>query len=311
MAVRALLIISVALLQGVASQQSYRAAVLEFASEVPQTSRGLIPAAAKGWKLQNLKTMESFAKEAKANGTQVMVFPEYGITGAGFISEAFTRQNIAAYLEEIPGGYLELPCGNANAQSSAPAIERASCMAKELGMTLVFDLMTKESCTPRIAGCPPDGRRQFNTAIAFSEKGLMISLYHKVHPYAGEAAWVDAGNSTYNDGVTFTTSFGVKFGMFICYDIYYSSGRDALEVVYPTEWVNGVDIDALTAQQKWSAEKKKNLLAANYGSIGARASGSGIWHAGEALVKFFNPTYSPQSKLLIADVPIMQEQIVV
>lgn len=50
--------------------------------------------------------------------------------------------------------------------------------------------------------------------------------------YGDEYVWYDAGKDT----VGFTTSFGVDFGMFICFDIFWedASIRPELDYVFPT-----------------------------------------------------------------------------
>lgn len=260
-------------------------------------------------KMANLDGLQAFAKLAKANGTQVMVFPEYGITGDGSQrSQDFTRKTVPPFLEPPPT-VGSRPCGNL----SLPAIARASCMAKDLEMVIVINILTKSLCKSGEEGCPKDGMWLHNTAIAFDEVGAVLSVYHKRHPYGDETEFVDPGDESMKGGVTFTTSFGVKFGMFICFDMLFftDGGPDALEIVYPTDWVNNAlgpipePLSARNAQRAWSAIHRKNLIAANYGGFGKNSSGSGIWHAGRELVSFYNPTERPSSKLLLAEVPVL------
>lgn len=141
----------------------------------------------------------------------------------------------------------------------------------------------------------------------------VLRVYHKVHPFGNEMKFLQIGDSSMVGGVTFTTSFGVKFGMFICFDLlfYTDGGPDALEIVYPTEWENNAlgplpePVSARAAQRTWTAVHGKNMLASNYGGFGKDASGSGLWHKGKPIAQFYNPTKEPQSKLLIADMPIL------
>jgi len=302
--------------------QTYRAAVVEFAPEL--AAAGADFEAVVVHKLSNLKGMEAFAREAKDNGTQIIIFPEYGITGDcignndGSYFEDMSRKTVGPYLEDdapLVGAEpnVTLPCGDAATTASAPAIAKVSCMAKELEMVIVINLLTKQDCQASVGGCPTDGMRVYNTAVAFAEDGHILSLYHKRNPYGDEKEYLDKGEDSYKGGVTFTTSFGVKFGMFICYDIMFftDGGPDALEILYPTDWTNTAlgpipdPLKARTAQKAWSLLHGKNLLASNYGGWGKDDSGSGIWNKGSALESFFNPTKDPQSKLLIADVPIL------
>jgi predicted amidohydrolase len=267
---------------------------------------------AKVMKLNNLARLEAYAAKAKRKGAQIIVFPEYGITG--YVD--FNRSTVLPFAEEIPSSTPN-PCDEAGTLPDAPAIVRASCAAKELEMVLVINLLTRVPCIGDMAkGCPADGMRVYNTAIAFSEKGATLALYHKRHLWYSEMAFADPGEASMKGGVTFTTSFGVKFGMFICFDLLFftDGGPDAKEIIFPTDWTNKVWINnvrvhgvptALQAERQWSSIHHKNLIAANYGGSGKLSSGSGIWHEGEALQSFFNPTSQAEEKLLVADVPVM------
>lgn len=302
---------------------TYRAAVVEFAPQIADATTAADFDAMREHKLNNLKGLEAFAREAKANSSQIIVFPEYGITGDGVGKGDINRKKVPAFLEDDtpmagPNPTVTLPCGDETTTASAPAIARASCLAKELEVVLVINLLTKQDCSVGVDGCPKDGMRVYNTAVAFAEDGHILQLYHKRHPYGDEMAFVDKGEDYYKSGLTFTTSFGVKFGMFICFDILFftNGGPDALEIVYPTDWVNNVlgpipePVTAHNAQKLWSKLHGKNLLAANYGGFGKSSSGSGIWNKGTALASFYNPTKEPQSQLLIADVPILESSVV-
>ena len=98
--------------------------------------------------------------------------------------------------------------------------------------------------------------------------------------------------------------------MFICYDLVFeTSPRPELrDFAFPTEWVNlPGQASANEAQRNWSATTSRVLLAANYGGFGRRSSGSGIWRDGLPLARFYNPTASGRSRLLVADVPPEKE----
>lgn len=121
------------------------------------------------------------------------------------------------------------------------------CLARKHNMVLVVGLPHKVPCSPSTKpGCPSDGHFQFNTQVAVSEQGNLLryvwrpqcmahdpmahtllrpsvvwctsSVYHKTHLFLGEKQYFDtppwAPELRY-----FDTSFGVRFGQFICFDV--------------------------------------------------------------------------------------------
>jgi pantetheine hydrolase len=64
--------------------------------------------------------------------------------------------------------------------------------------------------------CPSDGKYIFNTALAIDEKGNLVAKYYKMHIFN----FINVFDTPKKvDIVYFDTYFGVRFGMFICYDI--------------------------------------------------------------------------------------------
>lgn len=295
---------------GVASptqQSTYRAAVVEFASS--QASHAT-PAEALEIKLNNLAALASYAREAKANGSQIIVFPEYGITGDGLVSAKFNRSTVQLFVEKLPDNSTN-PC--LDQLPAAPAISAASCLARELQLVVVMNVATEYPCSPAgVSRCPSDGKLVHNSAVAIGEDGELLAIYHKRHLFGDEHHFMDASSAT--RAATFATRFGVTFGMLICFDILFEAfpEADVLDYVFPTDWVNDalgpLTPSARFAQELWSRTHGKNILAANYGGFGKESSGSAIWHRGSALASFFNPGDAPQSKLLIADVPALKAQ---
>lgn len=286
---------------------SYRAAVVEFAPV--QAAKDAAVDEVQALKLQNFGALAAFAKEAKANGSQIIVFPEYGITGDGDLGGDFTRKSVQPFLEEIPKA--ENPCQEKAALPASSTIVQASCLARNLSMVVVFNLATREQCIAGHEGCPGDGQLVHNTAIAIGENGAILSVYHKRHLFGDESGYM---NPSSNPKARFKTGFGVTFGMFICFDMLWEiADPDVTDFVFPTDWVNNAYIigpKAIAAQETWAWAHQKNLLASNYGGFAKESSGSGIYSKGRTLTSFYNPTKSPQSKLLIADVPYLSLDVV-
>ena len=116
---------------------------------------------------------------------------------------------------------------------------------------------------------------------------------------------------------TFDTSFGVRFGMLICFDVfqYYPAtavreGSSATDFVMSTYWVNGMlaapPVSSTQVQQAASRALGSNWLASNIG-FGSTSSGSGVYSLGVALATTLNEEqYGGASALLVADVPMLQ-----
>lgn len=74
------------------------------------------------------------------------------------------------------------------------------------------------------------GDSLFQTNVIFKADGSLIAKYHKQHLYDEEKEiFTAAGKDDPYRQSTFTTSFGVEFSVFICYDILF--GDPPLEMV--------------------------------------------------------------------------------
>jgi len=308
------------------SSSSYIGAAVQF-TPLP-FSRSISPALAAS---NNVDRFESFIAEAREGRAQVIVFPE-GATGM-FAAEATgnTRDLMLAYCAHLPDNPPEGEQGAPLCYPSDPAPERtdsqyqvwkAACMAKEYGILLVMNLCEVRECSngtinehhsdskAQSPPCPSDGRFQWNTALVIDASGHMVVKYHKSHLFGGGAVFDQAAA----EAVSFMSDFGVRFGIFICFDMMYTEPISQLlqegvrDILFPSWWVNGVPTtDAVAAQQAFSRLHNVNLIAANTGSW-ARNAGGGIYSQGRALNTSF-VTQGAQSvgvnQLLIATIPIL------
>ncbi|KAN0050095.1 hypothetical protein ACTA71_003196 [Dictyostelium dimigraforme] len=256
--------------------------------------------------LANVKQYNAYAQTAKSQGAQIIVFPEYGLLGGAFA----TRDEVLPYLEVIPDPRQSsqpiIPCNNENFENRT-ILQSLSCIAIENSIVLVADMGDVQYCdnSTSIDNCPTDGRFQYNTQVAFSEKGELLAKYHKSHLY-GEPYF---NPSTPPDPVIFSTDFNVTFGMFICFDILFEEPQKTLiqkygvhNLVYSTEWVNVNYAYARGVQESWSKIYNANVLAANIGATSA-ISGSGIYSNGNFINSYQNPTTKPANKLLVGKLP--------
>lgn len=82
----------------------------------------------------------------------------------------------------------------------------------------------------------------YNMAIVFDRKGSVIAKYRKYHLF-GEPG-VERPKTP--DLTTFTTDFGVTFGVAICFDLMFANPMETLikngvkNFVYPTYWFSGL-----------------------------------------------------------------------
>ena len=116
------------------------------------------------------------------------------------------------------------------------------------------------------------------------------------------------------DLVTFSTDFGVQFGLFTCFDIMYHqpalqvhSQRGTSDFIYPTAWIDELPfLTAVQIQEAWSRTLRVNLLAAGYHRPSHGQLGSGIYTA-DGPLKYTVSTDSG-TQLIVADV--MEEPVV-
>jgi len=172
-------------------------------------------------------------------------------------------------------------------------------------MVMVINMGEKIPCDSDDVHCPEDGHYQYNTDVAFSETGQLIAKYHKSHLYLEPQFDVPKVPEI----VTFNTSFGVEFGLLICFDLMFPYpqlsllDRGVRNVILSSWWVNLPPlITATQIQQASSRHWGTNLLASGIGTMWFN-SGSGIYASGDALVDYYNPTSKGDSKVLVSKVP--------
>nr|CAD7448106.1 unnamed protein product [Timema bartmani] len=106
------------------------------------------------------------------------------------------------------------------------------------------------------------------------------------------------------------TDFGVRFGIFTCFDIIFQAPAVQLvrkfnitDVIFPAEWFSELPfLTAVQGQAQWSHAMDANLLASGYSKPSVGSTGSGIYGGRSgALITLMAPTNT--SQLLIATVP--------
>ena len=109
----------------------------------------------------------------------------------------------------------------------------------------------------------------------------------------------------------FESSFGVKFGLLICFDIMFAHPALSLidmgvfDFAYSIWWVDQPPIlTGVQLQQQFSALHKVNVLSSNSGQ-GFQYSGSSIMTQGTPLAYYYNPTSAFENRMLVSRVPII------
>ena len=251
-------------------------------------------------RIANVAALKPLAQEARGKGAQIIVAPELAW---GHCEK--NRKDNAGYAELIP------PVGTPAPPAGSPpgsAVAAAALLARELGAVFVLGGIETAPCAGNTT-CPSDGRHVYNIALVFDEGGKLIAKYRKMHIFSLCKGCFDTPASV--DVVTFQTSFGVEFGLFICFDLVYphpaadlALRRGVRHIAYPTSWINYPPfLTATQMQQAWSRRFGAAVLAANNGDTGK--SGSGIYVGGKALATYFNAsrTGTADNAVLVAKVP--------
>lgn len=263
-----------AMLSGlVVGSAAYKAAYVEHIAVSPcgQGSCGKEQNAA------SVSSYEGYAATAAGQGAQIIVFPEYGITG--FSSYPKQSWKSGGYTETFPAASGQIPCDDASAFSEAPSVVSLSCTAKKHSTAIVANLMEYVN------------GKMYNTNVALDTDGTFLAKYHKRNLW-GETN-VDTPPTA--EKVSFKTSFGITFGMFVCADLIYE--HPALDLVrdgvkdftMPLAWSNEMaQMQALAYAQGWSASNGVNLILANHRS--SAESGSGILVSGYPASQEYSPS---------------------
>lgn len=232
----------------------------------------------------NLAQYVYFIEHAQLSSVQIIVFPEYGLTGLA--------DNASEYAIEIPN-----PTDN-SIHFEHFWLEKLSNAAVAHSMYVVVNLLEKEKAEKNIL--------YYNTDVVFDTKGRIVAKHRKVNLF--QEPLLTPGNSEQNKNI-FTTDFGVTFGVFTCADIsFYNPAKTILsnpavtDIIFPTAWGSFLPFfHSLSIQNAYTLASKVNLLAANLNSVENGMSGSGIYAADGTIISYYL-SGKPGSKMQIATV---------
>lgn len=251
----------------------------------------------------NLDLYQRHIKLAKSKGAQVIVFPEFGLTADD--GKNTTRADLYPFAEEIPEGSAGVtPCNNPN-YASTSILARMSCAAKDNKILTLINTIDWVNCDRATdASCPSDDHYQYNTDVLFDETGKIVAKYHKSHewtPFIGPYDQVPTSSQ-----VTYLSSFGVNFGLFICFDIVFPAPAKELRAAGISHFLYAVaqgDAGLKTLITDWSKSQQATLLAANLGA-GKKGDCSGFAVNGELLStqKYYIGKDYPNENIIVSEV---------
>jgi len=268
---------------------SYRVAYVEYRAVSP-CGTGSCGAAQRR---ASVSDYTSFIADAAKQNVDLIVFPEYGITG--FSSYSASSWRSAGYTESLPEPPAQsriVPCDSPSSFRAAPSLVSLSCAAQMHGVAVVANLMDMGDAASNM----------YNTDIALDTDGAYLAKYHKQNLW-GEA---NVGVPANCPVASFTTRFNVTFGLMTCADLIYHFPASSLlerrvrHFLLPAAWSDEMaQMQVLAFAQGWSLQHNATLVVSNHRT--AAESGSGIWQAGRALAYTFAPSAN-EGSLVFADV---------
>lgn len=258
--------------------------------------------------LHNLATFEQ--ELLSAGPLDIAVLGEYALYGAYLPTASF----VSAYAHALPqASDAVTACTDAAWRARSPVLAAASCLARRLSSYVVVDLAERAICGD--AGVPSPVRACaagvdvlfFNTQVALDRGGVLRAVYRKSHLYFEPAF----DQPRVPDVVWFDTDFGERFGLLVCFDIMFAQPSSALLLqhgvaafVYSTWWVDEAPlINAVQTQAAFADAFNVTLLAAGIGH-NMYSSGSGVYAGAATLASTYNPTMTPRSQLLVAQLAV-------
>jgi len=149
---------------------------------------------AESYKAANRETLAAWAERARAHGAELLVTPEFGVTGYPKTQDGEDQfqapDQIAPYAESVPG----------------PSSERLGQVAQRLGMHLAFSLAERDQVTGHY----------HNTLVLLGADGALLGTHRKRNLFGSERKFLRPGGGA----TVMNTPFG-RIGMMICADIYH------------------------------------------------------------------------------------------
>jgi len=266
---------------------TYVAAVVEYSQETRaprDTSTEIVT--------RNVANYVKYIGEAAEQGADIIVFPEIGLV---------SYQSGTSYATPLPNpDDMVNPCDDTSSNVTE-AIRTLSCAARSKNIYVVVNVPEVAPCDNSSSNCSV----YYNCNVVFDRNGTIVARYRKFNLFG------EAGFSTTPDAEIsiLDTDFGVKFGIFTCFDLMFEKPAVQLvkewgvtDIIFPTAWFSELPfLTAVQAQTSWSYRWDVNFLASGYNEPRVGSAGSGIYAGRAGRIKAIMPTV-PTTQLLVANV---------
>jgi hypothetical protein len=276
---------------------SYKGAVAEHAVYLGDGSQSIAELVS-----VNMDMYETHVQLAAGAGAQIIVFPEFGLVPV----EDGNRTNIGNMAEQIPESTSNsIPCGN-NAFADRPILTRSSCMAIASNIIVMVNMVDWMECNAADdSNCPDDNHYQITTDVIFNEQGVLVAKYHKSHEWPGLMPPYDQATTPLQ--ITYMTSFGVEFGLFICFDIMFNEPAVSLVNAGIKHFLYAVKqglVGEDTLISGWSKKYGTTMLSSNLAASAVHDC-SGIIVNGETLPaeKIMLGKQFPEENVIVSAIP--------
>uniref|UniRef100_A0A1B6CW57 CN hydrolase domain-containing protein n=1 Tax=Clastoptera arizonana TaxID=38151 RepID=A0A1B6CW57_9HEMI len=239
------------------TEDYYVAAVVEYAPPYNPTLDGEENI------LNNAAKYAEYMHLAAQHQVDIIVFPEASLKG---------YSNMRYYTEVPRADDKVIPCNNT---SYSAVMSKLSCAAVANNMYVVVNLPEKSFNSTL------NQTLNYNTNVVFDRSGMVVARYRKYHLFG------EYGTSVPDlEYVYFDTDFGVRFGVFICFDMEFKDPAVALarefkinHLIFSTAWFSELPfLSAIQAQWSYAYTLDVVLLAAGYNDPNVGSTGSGIYH---------------------------------